>query len=231
MSASSGAPPGPPPPAGFKHGSPKTYFDITATAAFSPSVQVCIGYASIAFSSFSSTAGLLRLMHFVGTDFVDVTTSLNTTAAVICGLVNSLSPFAIVEPEIQIQPFAAFHARVEIEHERHENEFAVKGTFTLGAGSDGIHPLTEEVTLQVGAFTATIPAGSFRRDGRDKFKFKGIVAGARLEVKIEREGKGFEFKAEGKGAQVGRANPVTLRFAVGNDAGSALARVKVDEYD
>src|SRR2546428_12545657 len=113
----------------------------TATAAFSPSVQVCIGYASIAFSSFSSTACLLRLMHFVGTDFVAVTTSLNTTAAVICGLVNSLSPFAIVEPEIQIQPFAAFHARVEIE--RHETEFEAKGTFTLGAGRDGIDPPKE----------------------------------------------------------------------------------------
>src|SRR5207249_23529 len=106
---------GPPPPAGFKPGSPPTYFDITTTAAFSASASVCINYTGITFSAFNTTAGLLRLMHFAGTGFVDVTTSLDTTAAVICGLVNSFSPFAIFEPEIQIQPFAAFHAGVEIE--------------------------------------------------------------------------------------------------------------------
>src|SRR5439155_21016656 len=214
---------GPPPPAGFKLGNPPTYFNLATTASFSGSVTVCIHYSGIAFDNVNA----LRLMHFEGAGFVDVTFSLDTTAQVLCGRTASLSPFVIVEPAVV--PFASLTARVRVEAE--EREFEVKGKFTPGAGSDGIRPLTEEVTLQVGAFAATIPAGSFRRDGRDKFKFKGIVAGARLEVKIEREGKGFEFKAEGKGAQVGRANPVTLRFAVGNDAGSALARVKVDEDD
>src|SRR5205807_4229854 len=118
---------GPAPPAGFRPGSPSTYFDITTTADFSRSVQVCINYTAITFSAFSSTAGLMRLMHFLGTDFVDVTTSLNTTAAVICGLVNSFSPFAIFEPTIL--QFAAFQAKVEIEDERHKREFKVKGTF------------------------------------------------------------------------------------------------------
>ena len=214
---------GPPPPAGFKLGNPPTYYDLATTASFSGSVNVCIDYTGIAFDKEAS----LKLFHFEDPDWTDATLSLDTATHTICGGVTSLSPFAIFEPAIQ--SFAQLAASVKIE--RTEREFEVKGTFTLGAGSDGIHPLTEEVTLQVGTFAATIPAGSFRRDGRDKFKFKGIVAGARLEVKIEREGKGFEFKAEGKGAQVGRANPVTLRFAVGNDAGSALARVKVDEDD
>ena len=223
---------GPPPPAGFRPGSPSTYFDITTTAvsSASASVQVCINYTGITFSALSSTAGLMRLMHFLGTGFVDVTTSLDTTAAVICGLVNSFSVFAIFEPAIQ--EFAAFHARVEIEDERHEREFEVKGTFTLGAGSDGIHPDTEVVTLEVGTFSATIPAGSFRRHGHGTFKFEGLAGGARLEVKIQaRGGKRFEFKAEGKGAQVGTANPVTVLLAVGDDAGSTLARVKADDDD
>ena len=212
---------GPPPPAGFKLGNPPTYFNLATTASFSGSVSVCINYSGIAFDNVNA----LRLMHFEGAGFVDVTFSLDTTAQVICGRTASLSPFVIVEPAVV--PFASLTARVRVEAE--EREFEVKGTFTPGAGSDGIRPLTEEVTLQVGSFTATIPAGSFRRDGRDKFKFKGIVGGVRLEVKIEREGKGFEFKAEGKGAQVGRANPVTLRFAVGNDAGSASVRVRVED--
>jgi len=106
----------------------------------------------------------------------------------------------------------------------------VKGTFTLGAGSNGINPLTEDVTLEVGAFTATIPAGSFRRHGHGTFKFEGVAGGARLEVKIQaRGGNRFEFKAEGKGAQVGTATPVTVRLAIGDDAGSTVARVKADD--
>ena len=221
---------GPPPPAGFKPGSPPTYFDITTTAvsSASASVQVCINYTGITFSALSSAAGLMRLMHFLGTGFVDVTTSLNTTAAVICGLVNSLSPFAIFEPAFEL--FASFHARVEIEDGRHEREFKVKGTFTLGAGSDGIHPDTEVVTLEVGTFSATIPAGSFRRHGHGTFKFEGVAGGARLEVKIQaRGGNRFEFKAEGKGAQVGTAKSVTVRLAIGDDAGSTDARVKADD--
>src|SRR5206468_1213339 len=120
---------------------------------------LCINYTGITFSAFSSTAGLMRLMHFVGTDFVDVTTSLNTTAAVICGLVNSFSPFAIFEPAIL--QFASFQAKVEIEDERHKRE----------------------------------------------------------------------FKAEGKGAQVGTAKPVTVRLAIGDDAGSTLAKVNADDDD
>jgi len=214
---------GPPPPAGFKLGNPPTYYDLATTASFSGSVNVCIDYTGIAFDKEAS----LKLFHFEDPDWTDATLSLDTATHTICGGVTSLSPFAIFEPAIQ--SFAQLAASVKIE--RTEREFEVKGTFTLGAGSDGIHPLTEEVTLQVGTFAATIPAGSFRRHGRDKFKFKGIVGGARLEVKIERKGKRFAFEAEGKGAAVGTAKPVAVRLAVGNDAGGALAMVKVDEDD
>src|SRR2546427_769359 len=215
---------GPQPPAGFKLGTPPTYYDLTTTASFSGDVTVCINYNTITFNNVAS----LKLFHFVDPNWVDATVSLDTATQIICGRVTSLSPFAIFEPADQ--PFAAFHARIEIEHERHKREFEVKGTFTLGAGSNGINPLTEDVTLEVGAFTATIPAGSFRRHGHGTFKFEGVAGGARLEVKIQaRGGNRFEFKAEGKGAQVGTATPVTVRLAIGDDAGSTVARVKADD--
>jgi hypothetical protein len=217
---------GPPPPTGFKLGNPLTYYDLATTASFTGFVTVCINYTGIAFDNEAS----LKLFHFEDPNWVDATVSLDTATHTICGSVTSLSPFAIVEPEIHIQPFAAFHARVEIAHERHENESGVKGAFTLGAGSNGIHPLTEDVTLQVGAFAATISKGSFRRHGHGTFKFEGDAGGARLEVEIRsRGGNRFEVKVEGKDAQVGPANPVTVRLAVGDDAGSTLARVKVDD--
>src|SRR3989441_166203 len=222
----SSAGPSPPTPSGFKLGTPPTYYDLTTTASFSGDVTVCINYNTITFNNVAS----LKLFHFVDPNWVDATVSLDTATQIICGRVTSLSPFAIFE--LAIEPFAAFHARVEIEHERQEREFELKATFTLGAGSNGIHPDTEVVTLEVGTFSATIPAGSFRRHGHGTFKFEGLAGGARLEVKIQaRGGNRFEFKAEGKGAQVGTANPVTVRLAVGDDAGSTLARVKADDDD
>ena len=223
---------GPPPPAGFKPGSPPTYFDITTTAvsSASASVQVCINYTGITFSAFSSTAGLMRLMHFAGTGFVDVTTSLDTTAAVICGLVNSLSPFAIFEPSIQAQAFATFRPKVEIELPRGANNdsFEVEASFTLGAGA-GIAPLTEDLTLKVGSYSTTIPAGSFKQK-KGRFKFKGVIDGVRLTVEIRpsRRG-GFKFEAEGKCANLdGTVNPVTVELSIGDDQGSAAVTAEIE---
>ena len=152
---------GPPPPVGFKLGTPPTYFDLTTTATFSGGVTVCINYTGVAFGNEAA----LRLFHFEPNP-VDVTVSLDTVLNIICGRVTTLSPFVIAEPAIQA--FAAFHAKVEIEVERHEREFEVKATFTLGAASDGINPLTEDVSFQVGTFSTTIPAGSFTQDRRRK---------------------------------------------------------------
>ena len=125
-------------------------------------------------------------------------------------------------------PFANLAARVKIDAE--EREFEATGTFTLGAGSNGIDPMIEDVSLDVGAFAVVIPAGSFRRDGQRAFKFEGVVGSARLEVKIDaRDGKRFAFKAEGKDAPVGKTNPVTLRFVIGNDAGSTLVTARLHD--
>src|SRR5437867_427113 len=222
---------GPPPPAGFKPGSPPTYFDITTTAvsSASASVLVCINYTGITFSAFSSTAGLMRLMHFAGTGFVDVTTSLDTTAAVICGLVNSLSPFAIFEPSIQAQAFATFRPKVEIELSPGANNdsFEVEAFFTLGAGA-GIAPLTEDLTLKVGPYSTTIPAGSFKQK-KGRFKFRGVIDGVRLTAKIQPRARGgFKFEAEGKCAELtGTVNPVTVELTIGEDVGSATVKADI----
>ena len=70
---------------------------------------------------------------------------MDTVNQIIGGRVTSRSPFTLVEPTGV--SFASFAARVEIE----KKECEVKGTL--------------DVTLQVGAFATTIPAGSFRRHG------------------------------------------------------------------
>ncbi|MCI0389221.1 MAG: SBBP repeat-containing protein [Acidobacteria bacterium] len=84
---------GPSPPPNFQLGAPPTYYDLRTTAVYSGGIQVCIDYTGV---SYPDEAGL-RLFHFESGGWVDVTTSLDTGADVICGNVTSLSPFAIFQ--------------------------------------------------------------------------------------------------------------------------------------
>lgn len=84
---------GPTPPSGFQIGNPSTYFELATTAVFTGSVQVCINYAGIAF-----TTNPPALFHFENGAWTDVTTPpVDTVNEMICGMVTSLSPFAIFQ--------------------------------------------------------------------------------------------------------------------------------------
>jgi hypothetical protein len=86
---------GPPTPSGFLLGVPPTYYDVSTTAVFGPTVLVCINYSQISFTSQAN----LRLLHFENGTWVDQTISLDPMRKIICGIVSSLSPFAVVEPQ------------------------------------------------------------------------------------------------------------------------------------
>lgn len=145
-----------------------------------------------------------------------------------------LSPSEILS--FTIVPFAAFAPKLEIEDAR---AFEVKGPFSLGATSDGIHPVTEDVTLHIGPVALTIPAGSFRvgephhKKGGPlaQFKFEGVIDGVSLEAKITQTGSNaYEFKAEGQGANLsGVGNPVTVGLTIGNDGGSVAVTLKSED--
>ncbi len=124
-------------------------------------------------------------------------------------------------------PFDAFTADVTIAG-KSLAKFDVNGTFTLGAGTNWIDPLTERVTLQVGTFSTTISAGSFTSDRRGPFKFEGTIGGANLYLSIKPlGGSTFEFEIEGAGADLtGTANPVTVGLTIGDDAGSTTVTAK-----
>jgi hypothetical protein len=86
---------GTPPPMGFALGTPPTYYDIATTASFAGDIEVCINYSSVFFENEDE----LRLYHYEDPEWVERTTSLDTENDIICGLVSSLSPFAIFEPK------------------------------------------------------------------------------------------------------------------------------------
>ncbi len=91
---------GPGLPSGFQVGSPGTYYDISTTATFSGTVEICIDYSGVNYDSEAE----LKLLHFESGAWVDATTSLDTVNDIICGEVTSLSPFAIVNTETAADP-------------------------------------------------------------------------------------------------------------------------------
>jgi hypothetical protein len=98
---------GPTPPSGFSLGSPATYYDFTTQATYSGDITVCIDYSPAQYANPSN----LSLLHYTNGVWTDVTTSNNTTTGVICGVVSSLSPFAVAQVlnpvSIEIKPPSA----------------------------------------------------------------------------------------------------------------------------
>jgi 6-phosphogluconolactonase (cycloisomerase 2 family) len=124
-------------------------------------------------------------------------------------------------------PFATSFAKLEIEA-RHRPGFELKEFFTLGTNSNGIDPVTENMTLQIGSFSVTIPAGSFEQDPNGRFEFEGVINDLRLEVQIVPLGNNiFTFKAKGTDADLtGLTNPVTMVLTIGVDSGSTAVRAE-----
>lgn len=107
--------------------------------------------------------------------------------------------------------------------------FVLLSNFTLGQGSDGINPVNEPVTLAVANFTATIPAGSFRKGQLGVYAFAGKINNVWIEALIAPlGGNRFGFQAAAYGASLsGTTNPVTVGLTIGNDGGTASANAVI----
>ena len=117
-----------------------------------------------------------------------------------------------------VVPFATSFAKLEIS----ARAFDLNESFTLGPNSNGIDPVTENVSLQIGTFSVTIPAGSFKQNPNGRFAFQGVINGVSLEVQIVPLGNNiFTFKAEGTGVNLTLlTNPVTVVLTIGIDSGN-----------
>ena len=85
---------GPGAPSGFQLGNPPTYYDISTTAGYTPPITVCIPYDPNQYVDPNQA----KLFHYENGSWKDVTISNNTVTHILCGRVNSLSPFAVAEP-------------------------------------------------------------------------------------------------------------------------------------
>jgi hypothetical protein len=85
-------------PSGYTlFGATPAYFDITTTAQLSGTLRLCLVYDEASLPQ-GMSEDELRLLHFLGDHWEEVPTTVFADENRICGLVQSLSPFALVVP-------------------------------------------------------------------------------------------------------------------------------------
>ena len=97
-------------PEGFQLGDPPLILDIESTAEFAGPIEICIDYSDL---KFKGNPNSIRLMHYEGGEWVDITVSHNTQADVICGITNSLSPFGLVTPFSETDDLASYISELD----------------------------------------------------------------------------------------------------------------------
>jgi hypothetical protein len=155
-----------------------------------------------------------------------------TTFCLIAILSHFSGAQAVFAGEAQ-HPFATFNLpKMDIDIE--DGEIDMLATFTLAAGSNGIDLAKDAVSLQVtgrsGAYSVTIPAGSFKAQRGGAFKFLGTINRVKLDAEFRPLASGgFEFEVETAGANLkGFSNPVTVNFAIGDDGGSKTVKAEIE---
>lgn len=130
-------------------------------------------------------------------------------------------------------PFATFNLpKMDIDIE--DGEIDMLAVFTLGPGSNGIDLAKETVSVQVtgrsGAYSVTIPAGSFKADRGGGFKFLGTINRVKLDAVFRPLASGgFEFEVETAGANLkGFSNPVTVNLTIGDDGASKTVKAEIE---
>ncbi len=126
-------------------------------------------------------------------------------------------------------PFARFRpsTNIDLRPVQGKDWFDTFASFTLGADSNGIAPLKEPVTIQIGTFSTTIPARSFKLINGD-FVFNGRIDGVKLYARIHQiKGRNYEFWTYANCATLtGTKNPVRVGLTIGDDSGSATVTAK-----
>ena len=149
-----------------------------------------------------------------------------TAATDVAGNISAVP--AGVTYQIRYDFSAGFTVKGEIKTDKgkkHEDSFNLDATFTLAPDSDGIDPQTEPVTLTIGDYSVTIPAGSFKKHDEVHQKIDGDDL--KIDFNAHKDGR-YDVKMEGKHLDgLPSTNPVTITLTIGYDSGTVSTTLKL----
>ena len=121
---------------------------------------------------------------------------------------------------------SAFAAFAVEDLDIHERKLNFDGDFTLGANSGGLDFGHQPLTLTVGNFSLTVPAGKLKQvGGQHHFIFNGTINGLRVNIDIHAEhnsSTSFDYSIQVKGVDVDTPNPVHVTLKIGHNSGTAI---------
>jgi len=157
-----------------------------------------------------------------------IATATNTVTATIPVCCSPAAFGVFIQPTLAFSSLSAVLFATGARHPA----FALDASFGLGAGSNGINPPSEPVMLQVGPYTALIPAGSFRQLAAGQkfavYAFSGAISNVWLALDILSFGhNSYQFGAAGTPVDLSAVpNPVPVSFSIGNNVGSTTVNAE-----
>jgi len=88
-----------PPPAGFKAVDPVEAYEIKTTAKYTGQIEICFDYSGLKVAKEEN----LKLFHYSNGQWENITTALTKETKTICGVVSSLSIFALFELDVEVE--------------------------------------------------------------------------------------------------------------------------------
>jgi probable HAF family extracellular repeat protein len=124
-------------------------------------------------------------------------------------------------------PFSKLDAAVDIS-DRRKPTFAASGSFTLGADSNGIHPLTETLVLELSGYHIGIPPSSFV-EILGAYFYQGKIGSVAVEAMVWPAAPNmFLFEIVGAGAAgLPSGCPRSVVLTIGDDTGTE--EIKTDD--
>jgi YVTN family beta-propeller protein len=204
---------------------------VSVIATASSTVAATVGVGSFPNAVAVSPDGKFVYVTNFGSNNVSVIATATNTVVATIGVGSGPDGVGIIPPPLGV-PFSDCKAALDIDLDPQPrgDAFMLFSEFTLGQNSNGISPPTEPVTLKVGTFTTTIPAGSFKASGFGTFYFVGVVTGVHLGVGIAQTGaKRYAFAAAAqKPSLTGTVNPVPVTVTIGDDSGTVSVKADID---
>ncbi len=138
-----------------------------------------------------------------------------------CGVVFELTGTGFA-PSV---PFSSFSSKLFVQTGATPPKYGLEllSQLTLGPGASPLNPPAQAVSLQVGPYGVTVPAGSYTQTRFGTWNFDGTVDGVKLHSVIWLTGtKQYQFLADASGANLaGTKNPVPVMLMLGPNSGSA----------